>query len=251
MITVFTWITINAYSKHAELHSKPNIRCGQCVSFSGLYALSLNLPQVFHLFTLRRNCVYFLSLASFALHREHPTLCNNSGFVFLFFFHFFFSTFSACSIFDKFTARCYPQPLLFFFSFFFSRAAQTQSAPIKHKVLFSPVDVVIPPTLENWQKQQWKQYSMLPSLELKKNSPVSQSKLYNSVKSTVHLQVNFIFLITFHLFYFSSSFSPHTVSFQKKERKCVKQYEPLIVIYNVYCITMYSTSCSGKVREAR
>lgn len=92
---------------------------------------------------------------------------------------------------------------------------------------------------------------MLPSLELKKNSPVSQSKLYNSVKSTVHLQVNFIFLITFHLFYFSSSFSPHAVSFQKKERKCVKQHKPLIVIYNVYCITMYSTSCSGKVRKAR
>lgn len=189
----------------------------------------------------------------------HPLHCTGSilhyvTIVVLFFFSFsifFFPTFSACSIFDKFTARCYPQPLLFFFSFFFSRAAQTQSAPIKHKVLFSPVDVVIPPTLENWQKQQWKQYSMLPSLELKKNSPVSQSKLYNSVKSTVHLQVNFIFLITFHLFYFSSSFSPHTVSFQKKERKCVKQHEPLIVIYNVYCITMYSTSCSGKVRKAR
>ena len=114
-------------------------------------------------YTEKKLCLFstFSSLASFTLHGEHPTPCNNSGFVFLFFFLFFvsLSTFSTCSIFDKFTARCYPQPLfflfiLFFFYFFFFRAAQTQSAPIKHKVLFSPVDVVIPPTLENWQKQQ-------------------------------------------------------------------------------------------------
>ena len=126
------------------------------------YALSLHSPQVFHLFTLRRNCVYFLHFPPW-----HPLHCMGSILhhvtivVFFFFFLFFvsLSTFSTCSIFDKFTARCYPQPLFFLFIYlfiylFFFRAAQTQSAPIKHKVLFSPVDVVIPPTLENWQKQQ-------------------------------------------------------------------------------------------------
>lgn len=122
-------------------------------------------PSISSFYTEKKLCLFptFSSLASFALHGEQPTLCTNSGFVFLFFFHFFFNVFHLFHLWQV-HSEVLPATIVFFFF----RAAQTQSAPIKHKVLFSPVDVVIPPTLENWQKQQWKQYSMLPSLELKK-----------------------------------------------------------------------------------
>lgn len=117
------------------------------VCLYAMYNKHISFYMYMYLSTLGKKCIHFdfSSSASFALRGKHHTVCNNVGFFCFVFGFFFFSTFSTCSTFDKLTVRCYPHLLFFFF------LAQTQSAPIKHKVLFSPVDVVIPPFLENWQ----------------------------------------------------------------------------------------------------
>lgn len=114
-----------------------------------------------------------------------------------FYFVFFdFPTFFHLDHLWHFHAEVLPTSLSVFFS------SQHRSKVHQwNKVLFSPVDVVIPPTLENWQKQQWEQYTLrCQAWSLKEKKAFSQSKLYMSLGRSGHLQVIFIFLITFPLF---------------------------------------------------
>lgn len=86
--------------------------------------------------------------------------------------------------------------------FFFFFTAQIQSAPMKQSVILASGCCYTSNFRELAETTMGAVYSMLPSLELeRKKKAFSQSKLYMSLGRSGHLQVIFIFLITFPLFF--------------------------------------------------
>lgn len=122
-----------------------------------------------------------------------------------FYFVFFdFPTFFHLDHLWHFHAEVLPTSLSVFFS------SQHRSKVHQwNKVLFSPVDVVIPPTLENWQKQQWEQYTLCcQAWSLKeKKSLLSVKAVYVSGKKWTP-SGNFHLSHNFSLVFYLSSFFP-------------------------------------------